>query len=123
MKKLLVLLGLMCIFVVAGCGKSDGIEGTWVPKMPEKTGITSIEIVKENDFYYKGTVKYKSGVQYTSSLVYQKENNSISEDKLDAEKHAKELKIHGRLYLKFNDNHTEAIKGSANRPEDIYVKQ
>lgn len=124
MKKLLVLLlGFMCIFVVAGCGKSDGIEGTWVLKMSDKIGINSIELVKENDFYYKGTVKYKSGAQFTSSFVYQKENNSISEDKLDAEKHAKEMKIHGRISLKFNDDYTEAIIGAVSKPEYIFVKQ
>lgn len=124
MKKLLVLLlGFMCIFVVAGCGKSDGIEGTWVPKMPDKLAITRIELIKQNDFSYKGTVIYKDGTQFTSNFAYNKEGNSISEDAADASKNNKVLKTNGRTHLKFNDDYTEARIGASSKPEYIFVKQ
>ena len=42
MRKLLVLLGIVCIFALSGCGKSDDISGIWVPKQQEGTGISSI---------------------------------------------------------------------------------
>ena len=124
MKKLLVLLlGLMCIFVVAGCGKSDGIEGTWVPKMPDETVYAKIELTKQNDFSYKGIITYKDGAQFTSNFAYNKEGNSISEEESDAKKRSKARNSNGLIYLRFNDNYTEAKKGAANRPKDIWIKQ
>ena len=48
MRKLLLLLGIICIFVLSGCGKSDGIEGTWIPK------IHSDNLLNKTIFHIKG---------------------------------------------------------------------
>ena len=64
MRKLLLLLGIICVFVLSGCGKSDGIEGTWVPKIhSDNMRIESIQFTKQNDFSYKGVVTYRDGKQ------------------------------------------------------------
>lgn len=54
MRKLLLLLGIICVFVLSGCGKSDGIEGTWVPKIhSDNMRIESIQFTKQNDFHIR----------------------------------------------------------------------
>ena len=108
MRKVLLLLGIICIFALSGCGKSDGISGTWVPKQQEGTGISSIVLEKENDFTYKGVVNYTDGKQISSMYKYDKTYNSLEEDPSDVIKKKKEYNIYGRIVLNFDDKHTIA---------------
>ena len=85
MRKLLLLLGIICIFVLSGCGKSDGIEGTWIPKIhSDNMRIESIQFTKQNDFSYKGVVTYSDGKQVTSTFKYDKQYNEVGEEPADA---------------------------------------
>lgn len=124
MKKLLVLLlGLMCIFVVAGCGKSDGIEGTWVPKMSDQLVVKSIQLSKQNEFSYKGIITYKDGSQFTSTFSYSKEYNAVEEAETDVLRKERELKKRDKWVMWFNNNYTEAKTDRAGTPKFIFVKQ
>ena len=123
MRKLLVLLGIVCIFALSVCGKSDGISGTWVPKQQEGTGISSIVLEKENDFTYKGVVNYTDGKQISSMYKYDKTYNSIEEDPSDVIKKKKEYNIYGRIVLNFDDKHTIAHMGQSVQPEDTFIKK
>ena len=78
MKKLLVLLGIIFIFALSGCGRSDGISGTWVPKIhSDNMRVESIQFTKENDFSYKGIVTYSDGKQVTSTFKYDKQKEYL----------------------------------------------
>ena len=123
MRKLLLLLGIICVFVLSGCGKSDDISGTWVPKMPDKIAITSIELVKQNDFSYKGTISYKNGKQTTSTFKYDKGLNLIDEDPSDAKQNEKQTGIHGTLTMWFNKDFTEAKTDDSGKPEFMFIKK
>lgn len=124
MRKLLLLLGIICVFVLSGCGKSDGIEGTWVPKIySDNMRIESIQFTKQNDFSYKGVVTYRDGKQVTSTFKYDKQYNEVGEEPADALKKEKEFKIHGRVFIQFNDKYTEATFDNDSRPENIFVKK
>ena len=118
MRKLLLLLGIICIFVLSGCGKSDGIEGTWIPKIhSDNMRIESIQFTKQNDFSYKGVVTYSDGKQVTSTFKYDKQYNEVAEEPADA------FKIHGRVFMQFNEKYTEATFNNDSRPENIFVKK
>lgn len=94
MRKLLLLLGIICIFVLNGCGKSDGIEGTWIPKIhSDNMRIESIQFTKQNDFSYKGVVTYSDGKQVTSTFKYDKQYNEVAEEPADALKKKRNLKF------------------------------
>ena len=123
MRKVLLLLGIICIFVLSGCGKSDGISGTWVPKQQEGTGISSIVLEKENDFTYKGVVNYTDGKKISSMYKYDKTYNSIEEDPSEVIKKKKEYNIYGRIVLNFDDKHTIAHMGQSVQPEDTFIKK
>lgn len=125
MKRLIVvLLGIICMCMVAGCGQSKGIEGTWVPQMKsDKVAITSIQFTKQNDFSYQGIVTYKDGTKVTSTYQYYKEVNAVEEDESDALKKEKETGIHGTLAMTFNEKYTEGALNNKARPEYIFVKQ
>ena len=110
-------------FVLSGCGKSDGISGTWVPKQQEGTGISSIVLEKENDFTYKGVVNYTDGKKISSMYKYDKTYNSIEEDPSDVIKKKKEYNIYGRIVLNFDDKHTIAHMGQSVQPEDTFIKK
>ena len=122
MRKVLLLLGIICIFALSGCGKSDGISGTWVPKQQEGTGISSIVLEKENDLTYKGVVNYTDGKQISSMYKYDKTYNSLEEDPSDVIKKKKEYNIYGRIVLNFDDKHTIAHMGQSVQPEDTFLK-
>ena len=124
MRKLLLLLGIICIFVLSGCGKSDGIEGTWIPKIhSDNMRIESIQLTKQNDFSYKGVITYSDGKQVTSTFKYDKQYNEVGEEPADALKKEKEFKIHGRVFMQFNEKYTEATFNNDSRPENIFVKK
>ena len=124
MRKLLVLLGIVCIFALSGCGKSDGISGTWVPKIhSDNMRVESIQFTKQNDFSYKGIVTYSDGKQVTSTFKYDKQYNEVGEEPADALKKEKEFKIHGRLFMQFNNEYTESTFDNDSRPEYIFIKK
>ncbi len=123
MRKVLLLLGIICIFALSGCGKSDGISGTWVPKQQEGTGISSIVLEKENDFTYKGVVNYTDGKQISSMYKYDKTYNSLEEDPSDVIKKKKEYNLYGSIVLNLDDNHTIAHMGQSVPPEDAFLKK
>ena len=123
MRKLLVLLGIICIFTLSGCGKSDGISGTWVSKQQDGVGISNIVLEKENDFTYKGTVNYGDGTQIISMYRYDKQFNAIEEDPSDVKKKEKEYNIYGRIVLKFNDDYTLAHRGDSVQLKDTFTKK
>ena len=123
MRKLLVLIGIICIFALRGYEKPDNISGTWVPKQQEGTGISSIVLEKENDFTYKGVVNYTDGKQISSMYKYDKTYNSIEEDPSDVIKKKKEYNIYGRIVLNFDDKYTIAHMGQSVQPEDTFIKK
>lgn len=125
MKRLVVLLlGIVCMCMLAGCGKSDKIEGTWVPQMKsDKVAITSIQFTKQNDFSYQGIVTYNDGLQITSTYNYIKDVNAVGEDERDVDKKDKEHNICGAVVMFFNKNYTEAHLGRSAKPEYIFIKQ
>mgnify|MGYP001790508993 FL=1 len=124
MRKLLLLLGTIWIFVLSCCGKSDGIEGSWIPKIHfDNIRIESIIFSKQNDFSYKGVITYSDGKQVTSTFKYDKQYNEVGEEPADALKKEKEFKIHGRVFMQFNEKYTEATFNNDSRPENIFVKK
>lgn len=46
----------------------------------------------------------------------------MGEEPADALKKEKEFKIHGRVFIQFNDKYTEATFDNDSRPENIFVK-
>lgn len=124
MKRLVVLLlGIVCMCIVAGCGKSDKIEGTWVPKNPGKLAITSIVLTKQNDFSYQGVINYTNGQTFTSTFQYFKDKKAVVESGSDINRREKELKRYGAWRLIFNDDYTEAKTDDAGKPECILIKE
>ena len=125
MKRLvLVLLGIICMCMLAGCGNSDKIEGTWVPQMKsDKVAITSIQFTKQNDFSYQGIVTYNDGLQITSTYNYIKDVNAVEEDERDVDKKHKEHKINGAVVMWFNKDYTQAHLGQSAKPEYIFIKK
>lgn len=124
MKRLvLVLLGIVCMCMLAGCGNSDKISGTWVPKQKEGTPISSIVLTKESDFSYQGVINYTDGTSITAKYNYDKVYHYIEEDAADVRRIEKEYKMYGKIILNFNDKYTEAHLGQSVQPEDIFVKQ
>lgn len=86
------------------------------------SGLTMAKI-KENDFSYKGIVTYSDGKQVTSTFKYDKQYNEVGEEPADALKKEKEFKIHGRLFMQFNNEYTEATFDNDSRPEYIFIKK
>ncbi len=125
MKRLVaaLLLGIVCMCMLAGCGKSDKIEGTWVPKNPGKLAITSIVLTKQNDFSYQGVINYTNGQTFTSTFQYFKDKKAIVEDESDVKRKERELKSYGTWWLIFNDDYTEAKTDNAGKPERILIKE
>ena len=123
MKKLILLLGVVLVMIISGCGKSNSIEGTWVPKQQTEKGIVSIELIKDSDTAYKGTVNYADGMKIISMYRYDKEYNSLEEDKADVIKKEKEHNITGKIVLNFNKEYTEAHRGNSVQPEDTFTKK
>jgi len=85
--------------------------------------IESIQFTKQNDFSYKGVITYSDGKQVTSTFKYDKQYNEVGEEPGDALKKEKEFKIHGRVFMQFNEKYTEATFNNDSRPENIFVKK
>lgn len=109
MKKLLLLFGIIFMFVLAGCGQSDRIEGTWVYKIDSSPGaVKSIQFTKESDLIYKGVVTYKDGDVKTDNYRYDKNFHTLSGSKTG---------------FQFNESYTEMMWGGQKDPTYLYIKQ
>lgn len=123
MKRLIVLLlGIVCIGMLGGCGIAYNIDGKWVPEIQSnKINIRSIQFIKEDTYRYKGIVTFKNGKTKTSMFTYDHNVNGILEDASDVKKHEAEG-IPGGIGLLFNKTQTKANLGNTGSPAYIFVK-
>ncbi len=123
MKRLIVLLlGIVCICMLGGCGIAYNIDGKWIPEIESnKINIRSIQFIREDNYHYKGIVTFKNGTTKTSMFTYNHNVNGILEDASDVKKHTEEG-IPGGIGLLFNKTQTKASLDNIGSPEYIFVK-